>query len=160
MKNALIIVIVVVLALLGIALFTKNNSEAPYSVGEEPNNTGALYNPNETPAGYNTPVTPDYVTPVINPNAPVKTFSVEGKNFSFTPSVIKVKKGDKVVINFKNTQGFHDLVIDEFKVATKQIKTDEQDSISFIADKTGSFEYYCSVGTHRQMGMKGTLVVE
>ena len=30
----------------------------------------------------------------------------------------------------------------------------------FTADKVGSFEYYCSVGSHRSMGMKGVLKVE
>ena len=34
------------------------------------------------------------------------------------------------------------------------------DSVTVVSDKTGSFEYYCSVGTHRQMGMKGTLTVK
>jgi plastocyanin len=29
-----------------------------------------------------------------------------------------------------------------------------------VADKKGTFEYYCSVGQHRALGMKGKLVVE
>jgi uncharacterized cupredoxin-like copper-binding protein len=32
--------------------------------------------------------------------------------------------------------------------------------VQFVADKTGTFEFYCSVGNHRQMGMVGTLVVQ
>jgi plastocyanin len=32
--------------------------------------------------------------------------------------------------------------------------------IEFVANKKGKFEYYCSVGEHRAMGMKGNLVVE
>ena len=90
----------------------------------------------------------------------VKEFKITAKQFSFEPETIEVNKGDKVVIIFKNSQGFHDLVIDEYKVATKQIRTGEQETISFIADKAGTFEYYCSVGTHRAMGMLGTLIVE
>ena len=27
-------------------------------------------------------------------------------------------------------------------------------------NQTGTFEYYCSVGNHRAMGMKGTLIVQ
>ncbi len=90
----------------------------------------------------------------------VKEFVVSGQNFSFTPSVITVKKGDKVKITFKNTSGFHDFKIDEFGVATKQTASPYTEVLEFTADKVGSFEYYCSVGTHRALGMKGTLKVE
>jgi len=57
-------------------------------------------------------------------------------------------------------EGTHDFVIDEFNVATKMTKTGETDTVEFIADKAGVFEYYCSVGEHRKMGMVGTLTVE
>lgn len=90
----------------------------------------------------------------------VKEFTVTGKNFSFSPATIKVKKGDKVKITFENSEGFHDFVIDEFGAATKQFKAPGTEVLEFTADKAGSFEYYCSVGSHRAMGMKGTLVVE
>jgi plastocyanin len=90
----------------------------------------------------------------------VKEFTITGKNFSFMPNLIKVKKGDRVRITFNNTEGFHDFVIDEFGAATKQAKSPDTEVLEFVADKTGSFEFYCSVGSHRAMGMKGTLVVE
>ncbi len=89
----------------------------------------------------------------------VKEFVVEGKNMSFTPAVLNVKKGDLVKITFKNTQGFHDFKIDEFGAATKQIKSPDTEVLEFTADKVGSFEYYCSVGSHRSMGMVGILNV-
>lgn len=91
----------------------------------------------------------------------VKEFTVEGSNFKFMPSTMTVNKGDTVRIIFKNTGGFHDFVIDEFEGAkTKQIGANATETIEFVADKTGSFEYYCSVGNHRGMGMKGTLTVK
>ncbi|MEK7595031.1 MAG: cupredoxin domain-containing protein [Patescibacteria group bacterium] len=92
--------------------------------------------------------------------ATIKEFTIEGKNFSFNPVQIKVKKGDRLKITFNNVEGFHDFVIDEFNTRTKQIKVNESDVVEFTADKAGSFEYYCSVGKHREMGMKGTLIVE
>lgn len=97
---------------------------------------------------------------VSNSEIAVKEFIVTGAKFSFTPNMIEVKKGDKVKIIFKNSDGFHDLKLDEFNVATSQIQTGAEESVEFIADKAGSFEYYCSVGSHRQMGMKGTLIVK
>lgn len=33
-------------------------------------------------------------------------------------------------------------------------------SVTFVADETGTFEYYCSVGNHRGQGMIGKLIVE
>lgn len=90
----------------------------------------------------------------------VKEFTISGESYFFTPSVIKVKKGDKVKITFQNTGGFHDFTINEFGVATKQIQSPATEVIEFIADKTGNFAYYCSVGAHRSLGMEGTLVVE
>lgn len=89
-----------------------------------------------------------------------KEIIVEGSPYKFLPAEIKVKKGQSVKIVFKNTEGFHDFVIDEFKAKTKQIKAGETETIEFVADKIGTYEYYCSVGKHRAMGMKGNLIVE
>lgn len=95
---------------------------------------------------------------VADTGGAVKEFTVDGTNFKFSPELVSVKKGDTVRIKFVNSQGFHDFVIDEFKVATPQIREGEA-VVEFVADKAGSFEYYCSVGSHRAMGMKGTLQV-
>jgi plastocyanin len=119
-----------------------------------------------------TPVASAAVSPVVSPTplisagvsvsvgASVKTFTVSGKPFSFDPSEIRVKKGDTVKIVFKNTEGIHDWVIDEFNVRTPKIQAGQTATIEFIATKTGTFEYYCSVGSHRAQGMKGKLIVE
>lgn len=85
---------------------------------------------------------------------------VTGSNFKFDKSEIRVKQGDTVKITFKNTQGFHDFVIDEYNVKTKQQNGPAEETVTFVADKPGTFEYYCSVGQHRAMGMKGNLIVE
>lgn len=90
----------------------------------------------------------------------IKTFTVTGKNFEFNVEEIRVKKGDKVKINFTSESGFHDWVVDEFNAKTAQVLTGKSSSVEFIADKTGTFEYYCSVGAHRQQGMVGKLIVE
>jgi plastocyanin len=90
----------------------------------------------------------------------VKTFTVEGSSFKFVPNEIQVKKGDSVKIVFKNAEGFHDWVLDEFNAKSKQIPAGQTDTVEFVADKTGTFEYYCSVGKHRQQGMVGKLIVE
>ena len=70
-----------------------------------------------------------------------------------------VKRGDTVSITLKNAGGTHDLKIDEFDEETERLSAGEEETITFVADRAGSFEYYCSVGNHRAMGMKGTLTV-
>ena len=104
-------------------------------------------------------VAPTKSTSTIPSDSSVKEFTVMGSNFAFSPSTLSVKKGDRVKITFKNEGGFHDLKIDELNVATKKIKGGAQEVVEFTADKAGSFEYYCSVGEHRAIGMKGTLTV-
>ena len=111
------------------------------------------------------PVTTDAIPvgegTITTPPAPAaKEFVVLGSNFSFVPNTLEVKPGDRVKITFKNTVGFHNFTIDGFAVATKQINSGQSETIEFVADKIGVFEYYCSVGNHRAMGMKGTLTVK
>lgn len=94
----------------------------------------------------------------------LKTFKIVGENFKFSmdgidnPDII-VNKGDTVKIEFSSVGGFHDWVVDEFNAHTQQINSGASASVEFIADETGEFEYYCSVGQHRQKGMKGKLIV-
>lgn len=90
----------------------------------------------------------------------VTEFTVNAANFSFAPNTMTVKKGDTVRITFQNIEGFHDLKIDEFGVATRKLQAKESDTVEFVTDQAGAFEYYCSIGSHRAMGMWGTLVVE
>lgn len=92
--------------------------------------------------------------------AEAKTFEVGAGNFSFSVKEMKVKQGDTVKIVFTNNEGFHDWVIDEFSARTKQLAAGKSETIEFVADKKGTFEYYCSVGAHRAMGMRGNLIVE
>lgn len=126
---------------------------------------GAWYYFSNTSSEINMPITEEVVLENIaeeesSETANLKEFTVVGKNFSFLPATLTVKKGDRVKIILQNTGGVHDLTIDEFGVATKRINSGEQGVIEFTADQVGDFEYYCSVGEHRQMGMKGALTVE
>lgn len=99
----------------------------------------------------------DTVTPE---KSAVKTFEVVGEPFFFSIKEMKVKQGDTVKVVFTNKEGFHDWVIDEFGAKTKQLAAGQSETIEFVADKKGSFEYYCSVGAHRANGMVGKLIVE
>ena len=88
-----------------------------------------------------------------------KIFTVTGDNYAYDVKEIKVKKGDVVKVTFKNSEGFHDFIIDELAVNSGKIEAGKETTITFVADKVGSFEYYCSVGQHRANGMWGKLIV-
>ncbi len=89
-----------------------------------------------------------------------KVFTVKGVNHAFDVKEIVVQKGDTVTINFESTDGFHDWVVDEFDAATKKVQPGTPTSVTFVADAAGTFEYYCSVGSHRAQGMVGKLIVQ
>jgi len=152
-KNTLVTIIIILVVLVAVSLYFVN-SKGPVQDNSGYASTQSTVTPSPTDTSTPSP-TPSAVT-----SGAVKSFVVEGKNFSFSPSTITVNKGDTVKITLDNTGGYHDLKIDAFNVATKRINGGAQDSVQFVADKTGSFEYYCSVGEHRQMGMKGTLIVK
>lgn len=83
-----------------------------------------------------------------------------GVNYAFSQDTITVKEGDTVTINLTVEEGFHDWMVDEFNAATEQVGEGETTSVTFVADRAGTYEFYCSVGNHRQNGMVGTLIVE
>ena len=116
--------------------------------------------PAPTPAPEPTTAPPPTAAVDLKVQVAAKAFTVVGNNFAFDLKEIRVKKGTTVKITFKNSEGFHDWRVDEFSAATQNLQAGGQETIEFTADKTGTFEYYCAFGKHRQMGMKGNLIVE
>ncbi len=96
----------------------------------------------------------------LDDEEPDAVFEIAATNYNFSEEEITVSEGDLIELVVYNSQGQHDLVIDEFNVDTGLIPTGGSVEVRFVADETGEFEYYCSVGSHRQAGMEGTLIVE
>jgi nitrosocyanin len=91
----------------------------------------------------------------------VKSFTVSGTEFAFSPNTLSVNKGDTVNVTFTNNGAFpHNFTITEFNVKSKTISPGESDTVTFTADQTGTFTYFCSVPTHKDKGMVGTLTVQ
>ena len=90
------------------------------------------------------------------------TFNITGGSFYFVPNEIRVKQGDTVTIIFNDVGGMHNFNLDAFNVKTKTINTGESDTVTFTANKKGTFEFYCAVGNgyHRMQGQIGALLVE
>ncbi len=107
--------------------------------------------PSTLPSGSSESATPSTVA--------VKTFTLEAGSYYYKPNVINVKVGDKVKVVVNSVDMMHDFVIDELKVKSTVAKSGTSTEVEFTADKVGNYEFYCSVGSHRKMGMVGTLVV-
>lgn len=91
----------------------------------------------------------------------VKEFTITGEDYSFSETNLTVNEGDTVRITFVNGGAMpHDWVLDEFGAATDILQSGEEEIIEFVAGDLGTYEYYCSVGSHRELGMVGTLTVE
>ena len=151
MKALTILLVLAVLLLAGCA---------KTSTGENPGDT------QDTGDGMNVsdtaPITEGESLPEGSPDV---TFVLTGQNFKFTMDGVdnpdlRVKVGQRVKIKFSSSQGFHDWVVDEFSAATSRVSAPDSTSVEFIANTAGTFEYYCSVGSHRAEGMKGKLIVE
>lgn len=161
-RATIIIIAIVVIVALGVAYFAyRSPEEAPLPLDTSGGKVSAptvIGTSSPTSSAGDTGANTSTEGSVQAPS--VKEFTVTGQNFSFSPASMTVKKGDTVKITFKNSGGMHDWKIDEFSAGTKVLQVGQQETIQFVADKAGTFEYYCSVGQHRAMGMKGSLIVQ
>jgi polyferredoxin/plastocyanin len=71
-------------------------------------------------------------------------FEIKAKRFSYTPNVIKVKKGDLVRIRLISEDVHHGLFLDSYNIQTSAYPGKEG-SLEFVADKNGRFSFRCSV---------------
>ena len=161
-NNMMMIVIgIVVLILIGVGVMFAMNRNVPPEQAVQDTST-AQPTATETPrsVGPNDSEEQATMEREAQESGEVKEFTISGRNFSFSPSVIRVNQGDTVRVIFENTGGTHDFVIDEFDVATAQIQGGQSETVTFVADQAGTFDFYCSVGQHRANGMEGQLIVE
>lgn len=99
------------------------------------------------------------VTPTLGPNAKTEVISITCSNFKFTPSQISVNTGDLVKITLKDSDGMHTITFPDFHVQTKTLTTGQEETIQFIAYKTGTFSFYDSYAHHKEFGMIGTIKI-
>ena len=85
------------------------------------------------------------------------TVDIVVKNHSFTPNVIKVKRGQFVTLRFRIT-GIH-----TFSSPTLLMNTlldEPNEKVSFYASDEGSYPFQCAVEGHKEKGMEGVIIIE
>jgi plastocyanin len=88
-----------------------------------------------------------------------RTIEVEGGSYYFEPDNIQVEQGEPIEFTLVNEGGFHDMVIPELDAGTDRINGGDTESFTVTFEETGEYEFICSVGTHAQQGMAGTITV-
>ena len=102
----------------------------------------------------------DNVVDLTGDDSDVKEVEVRSRGLAFDVDEIRVNLGDTVRVTYINGGGRHDWVLDEFDGAqTSIISGGNRETVEFVADQAGTFEFYCSVPGHRQSGMVGRFVV-
>jgi cytochrome c oxidase subunit 2 len=97
---------------------------------------------------------------VVGENISTRVFNMVAKQFEFAPEIIKVKHGNRVILNITSADVEHGFAIDEYNI-NKSIPAGGGVVIEFIADKIGAFDFYCSVYCGAgHSSMRGSLIVE
>ena len=89
-----------------------------------------------------------------------KTFELTASRFQYDPDTIEVTEGDEVQLTLRSADTKHGLEIKEFKVKIQIPKGGDPVSVTFVADRSGTFAIVCSEycgSGHRRM--KASLVV-
>ncbi len=73
-----------------------------------------------------------------------QAFNIEARQFSYSPSVLRVAAGDTVTINLSSTDVVHGLYLDGYGLSV-QADPGQTATLTFVADRSGSFRFRCNV---------------
>jgi plastocyanin len=178
MNSKALVAIIVVLAIIGGLLFLRNNNDmgsqygqqnpppqtevAPSVVQEAPSEQAMMEDENmengETAMNEEEMMEDEGM--MEGSMEDTVEFQLEAGNFYYDLKELRVTEGDTVKIVLNNVEGTHDWNLDEFDASTEVTTEGQTAEVTFVADQVGTFEYYCSIGNHRALGMVGNLVVE
>src|SRR3990172_10920830 len=88
--------------------------------------------------------------------------SISGDEYTFNPPTVTVPRDTLIRLTFTNLgSSAHDFAIPTFGVATPLVSPGSSRTIEFTTPTTpGSVEYICGVLGHKDLGMRGTLIIE
>ena len=90
----------------------------------------------------------------------VREITMTARQWSFDPDTIRVKQGDKVRLEITSTDVKHGFAIEDYNI-NEQLLPGQITVVEFVADKPGTFRFYCSVVCGAgHSNMEGSLVVE
>ncbi len=78
------------------------------------------------------------------PVSEARVIEVSVKNWEFAPSVITVKKGEKVTLKLVGKEGIHGLAIPGLNINISA-KAGETVTVNIPTDTAGEFSFFCSI---------------
>ncbi len=82
--------------------------------------------------------------PMSGPNPSRHTIRIEANQFSYSPSIVSVERGDTVTLELVSTDVVHGLYVDGYGVSV-QADPGQTKSVTFVANQPGSFRFRCNV---------------
>lgn len=73
-----------------------------------------------------------------------REFEIDASQFHYSPSIIRVNKGDLVVIKFRATDVSHGMSVDGYGVEV-HANPGSTRTLEFVADRAGKYQFRCSV---------------
>ncbi len=85
-------------------------------------------------------------------------YTIYAGNMYYNPAAITITQGDS--IKFINEEGFHDVYITSGPVELSLNPCSGPCTIgTLVFEVPGEYDYICSIGSHAQQGMVGTVIV-
>jgi len=78
------------------------------------------------------------------PEPTTREFRIEASQFSYAPSELHVNRGDRVTLELTSADAVHGLYVDGYGLSV-QADPGQTATLSFIADRPGSFRFRCNV---------------
>lgn len=89
----------------------------------------------------------------------LKKFHVTAFDGNIAPSVLRVKKGDRVEITFVSKDAKYGIKFKDFDISAK-VSADQPAVVEIVTTQAGSFEFRCSKFWGVKHTTNGTLIVE
>lgn len=90
-----------------------------------------------------------------SPSLAANDVTITAKNFSFSPAVVRLKKGQPVTFHLRSAQGVHGINAPEVGINSMVLTAKEQ-IVKATPSKAGTFVVHCSIvcgSGHAQMAM-------
>lgn len=69
---------------------------------------------------------------------------IEASQFSYSPSIVSVNRGDTVTIELESTDVVHGLYVDGYGVSV-EADPGQTKTLTFVANRAGSFRFRCNI---------------
>lgn len=73
-----------------------------------------------------------------------RTIEIRARKFSYSPNIVRVAKGETITVRLISEDVMHGFYLDGYGIETHS-QPGSDGSLTFTADKTGRFNYRCSV---------------